>query len=579
MATRYQQEQLQREDFLRSLASKKPFIWLHRPKWLHANNDTGEPCPCCGSTYAIRVTDEPYLDLLVSRETGTRRLLQNAKDPDAWYDLASHAQRIDIPFRCHEKQWEVSQAKPKILLVSGGVGGGKSAVGANISADEIIARGGNGAEVWWVAPQLNHLEIALKKLFHGDFSQGREEPPIFPPEFVKRAPLKPTQKDLTATLLDGSKIRFWHAANEGQFKGQQPQLVVVDEGAEIRDRAILAQLEERTMRSNGRIVIPTTPKIPSPVKEIRDDGIRLDMWDGEYAAKCWSHFTSFDNPWIPDEWIENRIKTNMRGDATRIRREIHGEWISDGAQLWRQYDPEIHLRGGTWESVEALGLRNITEFAARRFFRKSSAPLDVIAGQDFNLDPMSLVVAQIACLPEADETKPENWIFVAIDEVVETSSIFDFPDLLSERGYYELAIACDPSGAQQKEWIGFNLKKGSTLANEMRRRGYDCRPASRSASGNPDHEPVKDRINRAHKLMFDRLVDKDGNEWPRMLVHAGRCPKVVKSLEEQEANPDGTPHKPPGSKWDKLSGPTDAATYLISAIFKPHEYRKPVRWK
>lgn len=579
MPTRYQQEQFRSDEFLQTLADTKPFLWLHRPKWLHEDNDTGKPCPCCGSTHAIRTTDDDHLDLLVSRDTGWRKLRQTVEDKGAWDKMTSHADRIEIPFRCHQKQWDASQAYAKILLVTGGVGGGKSAMGAEVCAEEVFLRGGPGATIWWVAPELKHIDIALKKLFIGDFNDGRWEPPIFPTEFIIYYPRSSTQRDLTALLLDGTQIRFWHAGNEGQFKGHQPQLIVVDEGAEIRSESIYAQLRERIMRSNGRMIIPTTPKIPSPAKEIYDDGVPLEDWDGEYASKVWTKFTSFDNPWLPNEWVEAHIKTNMRGDTTRVRREIEGEWISDGQQLWRLYDPQIHLRSGKWRTSEDLGLINITKSATAKFFRGTQSRLTRCGGQDFNLDPMSCEIAEVAVPEGLDQSDPHNWIIVFTDEMVEPSNIYQFCDMLIASGYARLPIACDSSGAHQNPHESHGIKSGSTLAKEMVRKGFDCRPAMRSAAGNPKNLSILDRINIAHKLMGDRLTDSHGVSWPRFIAHSGRCEKLIKSLEGQEATDRGTPAKESGTLSDKLAGPTDAATYLIWAIFSPHEYRKSIKWQ
>lgn len=566
---------------LRKLASEKPFLWLHRPRWEHVENTTGEPCPCCDSPHAIRLADEDYLDLLVSKVEGDRVLLETPQDFETFRDELRNADRYDIPFRCHHEQRRVADAAPKILLVSGGVGAGKSAVGACSVADEVLRYGGPGVSIWWVAPELKHLIIAINKLFVGEYNGAdrRYEPPVFPPDFVDHHPTNPNQKNLVATLRDGTEIQLWHASNATQFKGRSPRLVVIDEGAAIKDPEILNQLRDRAMRNNGRIIIPTTPLIPSPIKEIRDDGIPLGEWDpDDYAAKVHHHFTSFDNPWIPNEWIQNNIKLALRGDKTRIRREIYGEWIGDGTQLWATFDPVRHLYGGQWRTVEDLGLRNITAFATRKFFRNQQKPIEHYGGQDFNLNPMSTEIKQIAVPPGLNEADPKNWIYVTVDEVVEANDIFNFCDTLIANGYAGLHIACDADGAQDKYRVGHGIKKGSTFAAEMERRGFVCKSCNLSDNGHPKNPPVKDRIGISKKLFYDTVKDKDGREWPRKIVHAGRCPQLIRALEGQEDAGDGTPLKESGTAADRLAGPSDADTYGDWAIAHPHEYRRPTKW-
>jgi hypothetical protein len=577
MATRYQQEQFRSDDFLRSLASTKPLIWLHRPRWLHVKNTTGVPCSCCGSRHALRVTDERYLDLLISRHTGIRKLRSEVEDKDAWDRLAhEQAERINIPFRCHEKQKQSIEAHPKILLVTGGVGGGKSEVGVAKVIDKWMEHGGKGCQIWWVAPELKHLEIAFNKFFVGDFSSGRHQPPALPPQVVVRHPSKPTERDLTAPLIDGTTIRFWHAGNEGQFKGLQPSLVVGDEFAEVNNDGVVGQLMERVMRSGGELVFPTTPKVPSSVKQIYDDGVELKHWDGSFASKVWTHFTSYDNPWLPDKWIDDHIATNMRGDDTRIRREIYGEWIGDGLQLWRLFDPKRHIFRGL-KDVEDIGLVNVTGQALGRFFRNEH--ITEAGGMDFNLNPMSLERAQVGCPPGLDEKDPKNWVVAFVDEVVEPANIYQFADRLKkDHGLKGLHIACDPSGAQRSSYqASHGVKESSTLALELERQGFPCKPCNRTAKGSPKQPPVKDRINIAHKLMGDR-VKIGSTELPRFIV-SDRCASLIKSLESQESDDEGKPAKEPNTASDRLAGPTDAATYLTWAVFGRKEYRpNKVRW-
>ena len=435
--------------------------------------------------------------------------------------------------------------------------------------------------IWWVAPELKHLEIAIEKLFtgttHGE--EQRFEPPVFPPDFVLRHPTDPNQRNLKAFLRDGTQIRLWHAANAGQFKGRAPRLVIFDEGAEINDDSVINQLRDRTLSSNGRILIPTTPKIPSSVKQIRDEGMSIDEWAAAgrpYAAKVWHQFTSYDNPWVPNAYVEAHVALAMHGDQTRIRRELNGEWIGDGTQLWSQYEPRKHLRSGDWRTVEDLGLVNVTPRAARDLFPGSqSDKLTMVGGQDFNLNPMSTTIHQVAVPPGLDETDPSNWIYVTIDEVVQANDLFVHCDLLKQRGYDGLHILCDPDGAQTKDRVSYG--KRVNLALDMEEQGFVVEPCHRSDHGNPVHPPVRDRHLLARKLMAQTVVAPDGTEWPRSITHAN-CQRVIKAYEGQEDRGDGTPKKQSGSAADRLAGPTDAKTYAEWALASPHEHYTSAGW-
>jgi hypothetical protein len=289
----------------------------------------------------------------------------------------------------------------------------------------------------------------------------------------------------------------------------------------------------------------------------------------------WTSLSQPENPWLDEDSVRKNIET-FNGDDLKIRAHIYGEWVAIGRQLWRHFDEPTHLRDGPWRDVGGWGLENITRMAAAKFFRGTESALDMIAGQDFNIDPNNLVIAQIGVPKGMDPANRRNWIVFILDHIQAKGTVTEFATFMSGEAagkrklpsnyFAKLAIACDPSGAHKNQHKSHGLRGGTSLANEMRRYGFDCRPCNTSLAGEATQPSQIDSISLLHKLMSDRVEAPDGVVWPRFVVHATRCPELVYSLQTQIATPRGGIEKRSSTKSDVLSGPTDAARYLCWAI-------------
>lgn len=610
MATKREWEAAQDLERVLEAAKRKRLLWIHRPILLHDRSD-GTKCGCgCDSTLAAVVDEREHIDVLIDRVDGTRRVRSKVVDQAMFDRLCQVAERIDMPLRCYKKQLAAVMARPRVMVATGGVRGGKTTICGESCVDEALEYGGPGSMIWWVAPTLEKTRLGLRKLVLGEdvkeSGERRHVAPLFPPELVRSFPSNTRTADQSIRLIDGTAIYLKYADSDS-LKGDPPQAVYGDEWCAVRDsraEETFQQIIDRTTQG-GRFTISTTPTAGHHLQEVVSTAVDLDKWDGSNPRSAVVHttFTMRDNPWVAEEEFEATVLTKSGAKTLEeglkhptVRREVLGEWVGEGPLLWTKWDPIVHLFHGASRDAEDYGLRNITQEAARRFFwDHTSSDLKNIAGLDFNVWPMSLVVCQIACHPAFDVTDPANWTLIAFDEVIKRGNVYDFGRFLADRAarirkldehYFRgLAIACDPSGAQPNHHIsgvhGMS-DRSSTLAKEMQLQGFDCRPCHYSANGNPIQPPVLDSVSLVHKLMRDRLPLPDGVTWqgrkdvPRMLVHADRCPKLVQACETQESDDKGKPLKESGTASDRRSGPPDAFRYLAWGIFSPTEYQERV---
>lgn len=587
MASFDQWKKASRVEKARKALATKRLLWLHRPIWIHAHATEDRQCDCCESRHAHRVEELQHLDVLVNRVTG-ERWVRSHLSPIGQLEfdaLCAEAERIDCPIRCSYKQLRVIlDTTHRIIGVFGGERAGKSTVEAEWFFDRVLERGGIGALFWWVSKTRKMaLQIGLKKLIKGERSD-RWAPGIIPKALVVSYP-RSAMHDVPLVLIDGTEIHFHHASSPDgdNLKGQPPVAVVLDEACTVDHEANWTQLKMRITDASGQVLAATTPVIGHYLqREIREAGKsyeELEAMPPEEAANertAWISLSQPDNPWLDAASIKDNID-GFHGDELKIRAHIYGEWVAIGRQLWRHFEEHIHLREGPWRDVGGWGLTNITPTAAGRFFRGTESDLNMIGGQDFNVDPHNLVLVQVAVPKGMDQSNPKNWILFVLDHVQSAGTITQFAEFLAcgqaanmrklDPAYFsKLAIACDPSGAHRNPHKVHGLRGASTLASEMRRRGFDCRPCNVTPAGEAQLPPQIDSISLLHKLMADRVKAPDGTEWARLIIHGSRCPELVYSLKTQLANARGGIEKRSATRSDVLSGPTDALRYLAWAV-------------
>ena len=561
-------------------------IYLHRPIYLHRESK-GAGCDCgCRNKYARRVETFEHIDLVVDRQTGLRKLRRDVGDKDAFDRLCAAAQRIANPVICYPEQLPIIlDDLHKVIGVWGAPRSGKSQGGSEWFEDRILIRGGPGARFLWVSPTRRQSRIGLRKLVLGEFTAKKKQP-LIPSDLVKSWPKTvQAQSDHPVRLIDGSEIWFFHTQDGGNIKGESAVDILFDEVCEVEDAEAFNLLLSRLSDTGGQILLDSSPE-PGHWAEklIKRPGKTYDELAGQEPRRADVVSVSLSrrfNVFLDPEEVKVDIEL-MQGDELRIRKEIDGEWVSLGQQLWRHFDAAIHVKDGPWRDVAGWGLINITAAVYRRFFRETSADLSFVLGQDFNVGQMHAMQLQIGCPPNLDQSNPANWIAFFLDEIVKQGDVRTFADHLANKaaGYRKLpadyfkgrAIACDPTGAQAHPHAVHNLSKSSTLHKVMIQHGFDCRPCHRSEKGKAASPPLIDGISMMHKLMADR-VDFDGTPWPRFIVHATRCPEFVLSLETEIADEKGRPKYTSNTRSDVRKGPSDAARYILWAAMGTTEFR------
>lgn len=359
-----------------------------------------------------------------------------------------------------------------------------------------------GSNCWYVAPTYKAAkEIAWDMLIS-----------YIAPEWIRKS----NETSLTLTLINGSTIALKGAEKPDNLRGRSLDFVVLDEFADMRPEAWYEVLRPSLSDRQGSALFIGTPKGRNHF---------YDLWtQGADGNPDWEAFqyTTIDGGQVAPEEIE-AAKRDL--DERTFNQEYNAQFVN--------YQGIIYYNFDRTESVS-----KITD---------DDSMLHI--GMDFNLDPMSAVVA----IRDGSTLK-------IIDEIViygsNTDEIVD--EIKTRFPSRQICVYPDPAARQRKTSAG-----GRTDLSILQNAGFAVKVRER-------HSAIRDRINSVNA----RLKSADGQ---RHLVIDPRCKQVIKSLERQTYK-EGTSQPDKDSGFDHMN---DALGYLIDFLYpikRQYDIPQPTRW-
>lgn len=510
------------------------------------------------------------LHVFIVRHSGEHIVIRGEDwDPKAAAEFLELAEHVPLEYSIHRAQLElVLDESHRVIFGTGGQRGGKTQAAALWTIRQWLIKGGRGILSYWIAPDRDLAYIAVQKLCVGE----DDEAPLLPPELLASYPSSSTTQNPEIVLIDGFKILQKYASEKGKgrnIKGRGPRFITVDEACEIRPIEVWRVIRGRLNKRGGFLGQCFLSSTPMPGHWSHAE-IILPVDAGRKPRFTYAHLSMVDNPWIPLSEVAEAIEDAGGEDDPICQREVFGKFVPDGQALWYAFRAEKHIR--PFQDLEDLGLVDRTATMALRAFPGTQANPHWLGGQDYNLFPMSTLVAKVgipkalldACRTE-DERRvvdvPENYVFVAVREI-QTRNVG--PEMHGHRIlevlHEEIPIACDPSGAQPGHRVDGKRgdKETRTDAEDLALSGHDVRPCNRTYAGEPYAPPQIESLKLVHKLQRTEVVPGI----PRWIAHP-RCRELFKSSTQQQATARGGIYKRPGTKSDQMSSITDAMRYLI----------------
>jgi hypothetical protein len=314
---------------------------------------------------------------------------------------------------------------------------------------------------------------------------------------------KINETELTFELKNGSTIALKGADNYDSLRGVGLDYLVLDEFADIDAAAWYETLRPTLADREGGALFIGTPK-----------GLN------------WAHdlFTAQEE--YPDEWRSFSYTTIEGGnvkpeeveaarrslDERTFRQEFEATFETFSGRVFYAFDRKYNVQSWVGE-----------------------VPTELLVGIDFNLDPMSAVLA----------TRSGNTLHI-IDEIkIFGSNTDELVDEIRTRYPNRRIIAFpDPAGAQRK-----TSAAGRTDHTILRNAGFTVKAHSVTSS-------VRDGINAVNS----KLRSSDG---VTSLLIDPRCRFLIECLEKQTYKP-GTSQPDKSSGWDHMN---DALRYITEYLF------------
>jgi len=355
------------------------------------------------------------------------------------------------------------------------------------------------SNVWYVAPSYR----SAKDICWDMLKQVVDPSVIF----------KTNESELSIKLINGSTISLKGAENGQALRGRALDFIVLDEVADMKPDIWFEVLRPSLSDRQGGCLMIGTPKGRNHF---------YDLWVQDQQDWESFQYTTLEGGNVPDEEIE-AAKRDM--DERTFQQEYQAAFVNYSGIIYYNFDR----------------LKSVKDV------KDAGDTLHI--GMDFNLDPMSAVIAQRN--GESLEIIDEIVIYGSnTDEIVDEIKI-RYPNR-------RIVIYPDPACRQRKTSAG-----GRTDLSILQNAGFAVKVRER-------HTSIRDRINAVNA----RLKTADDRHH---LFVSSKCKQVVKSLERQTYK-EGTSQPDKDSGYDHMN---DALGYLVDFIYpikREHNTPQPIRW-
>ena len=315
------------------------------------------------------------------------------------------------------------------------------------------------------------------------------------------------ESELTITLVNNTKIMLRSADAGESIRGIGADFVVLDEVQDIDPKIFWEVIRPALADRQGHGLLIGTPKgTGNWLYDIYTEAENLKDW------ASWQFTTEQGGLVTPDELASARASMDER----TYRQEFMASFETYAGAVYYNFDTKLNVADMD-HTVRKNGIIHV--------------------GIDFNVDPMSAVVAHIT----------DNTVYVYDEILIYGSNTAELADELKNRynnsRYYAYP---DASGSARK------TSSNTTDHNILRNAGMVVK-AGRT------QPPVRDRINAVNSLLLNSVGQR------RLIVHP-RCKRLIESLTKHQYK-EGTQVPDKNSGHDHI---TDALGYLV-------EYTFPVR--
>ena len=241
-----------------------------------------------------------------------------------------------LNFKLHEKQMEVVRSKAKFKVAAAGRRGGKSYLAAAMLLTEGLKNTNEGGynlstkDVWYIAPTFNQgkdIIWALLKELGGMAEHGG-------------VILSTVENVGIIRLINGRRILVKGSDRPDTLRGVGLSYVVMDEYADMKPEVWDLIIQPTLLDVDGDALFIGTPFGKNHFYEMFKQG-----HDEKYTEWESFHWTSLDNPLLPQDKIEQR---RLIMSASAFRQEHEASFAASGGGSFREEDVKYVDSQGEW---------------------------------------------------------------------------------------------------------------------------------------------------------------------------------------------------------------------------------------
>jgi hypothetical protein len=345
-------------------------------------------------------------------------------------------------------------------------------------------------EVWYVAPTYKQAKMIVFKKLRKKLLDLR---------WLRKI----NETNLSFELKNGSTISLKGADNYDSLRGVGLDFLVMDEFADIDPAAFFETLRPTLADKMGKALFIGTPKGMNWAKDLYD---MADEYPDEWAS---FQFTTIEGGQVTPEEVEAARRSL---DERTFRQEFEATFETFSGRVFYAFDRKYNIRA--WEG---------------------DLPKEIHIGMDFNIDPMSAVVAvrQGTNLHVIDEIK------------IYGSNTDEMVDEIKTR-YAQMAITVYPDPAGK---AGSTKAGGRTDHSILRTAGFTVKAPH-------GHNAIRDGVNAVNaKLRSSTGITT--------LFIDPKCKYSIECLEKHTYK-EGTSQPDKTGGWDHFN---DALRYLVDFLF------------
>lgn len=225
---------------------------------------------------------------------------------------------LDVDYQLHPKQLEIVRSPARFKVVAAGRRFGKSELGVSLGLfgdGHRLEGAASGSRVWWIGPDYPRAVVGWNLAKR--FTQS------IPPSLVKVS-----EADKKMEFVTGGFFQVKSGYDPDSLRGEGLDYVIPDENAFGKEEAWTEGLRPALADRRGGALFISTPKGFNHFHTLYEKGMRED--DSEWQS---FHFTSYDNPHVPDEEIDAaREDYENAGQEHVFRQEFLAQFL-EGAGL------------------------------------------------------------------------------------------------------------------------------------------------------------------------------------------------------------------------------------------------------